>query len=83
MENDQVIQPYMVCYAFDSLVNKLSQYQRPETPAAMPREPYPLFVTWKITKNGQYVSGELAIILTYQIPIVAYVGVSAVLMISS
>ena len=53
MENGKVVQPFMVCYAFDSLIHKLQRYQPPEIPHDMPRDPYPLFVTWKITKNDQ------------------------------
>ena len=55
MENagHKVAQPFMVKYAFDSLVHKLSNFDRPDIPESMPRDAYPLFVTWNVTKNGQ------------------------------
>ena len=53
MSNSEVVQPFMAVYAFDSLICKLSNDSRPALPPMMPAQPYPLFVTWKITRNEQ------------------------------
>jgi|ERR1712227_183477 len=50
--SNEIVQPYMAVYAFDSLVNRLNNQNRPPVPQQMPQQPFPLFVTWKITSNG-------------------------------
>ena len=46
---------FSIFWAFDSLVNRLNNQNRPPVPQQMPQQPFPLFVTWKITSNGQLV----------------------------
>ena len=48
-----VVTRSMAVYAFDCLIAKLKGKNSPQVPADFPVQPYPLFVTWKVTSNEQ------------------------------
>ena len=51
--NDSKVKSSMVCYAFDSLINKLDGKAAPDVPLDFPPQSFPLFVTWKFTTSGK------------------------------